>query len=259
MESTVRLGSTGVTVKRLQWLLGINADGSFGPATLAAVKDFQRKCGLSQDGVVGEKTWKALMEKSDAVVTGAEYVPIDVHITPKDRKDADIKYLVIHYTAGSSSMYGRARAERETFVAKSASADFVVDDKEVVQINPNPRKYYCWAVGDGNGKYGITNGNSISIEMCSTLRYGTSPKYPNHAGWSLTQAVQDRTVALAKALMKKYGIRPEHVVRHYDASHKSCPGLLGWNDGKIHEENGMATTRNNTSEKWVAFRKRITE
>lgn len=54
------------SVKLLQAMLNVvvgaalDIDGSFGPKTEAAVKEFQRKSGLSQDGVVGAKTWQSL-------------------------------------------------------------------------------------------------------------------------------------------------------------------------------------------------------
>lgn len=57
---TIRLGSTGETVKLLQRLLGVVADGVFGPLTEAAVRTFQRRHGLAVDGIVGPQTWTAL-------------------------------------------------------------------------------------------------------------------------------------------------------------------------------------------------------
>jgi peptidoglycan hydrolase-like protein with peptidoglycan-binding domain len=39
----------------------ITIDGIFGPRTLWAVKDFQRKYGLRPDGVVGPQTWNKLV------------------------------------------------------------------------------------------------------------------------------------------------------------------------------------------------------
>jgi len=63
---TLRRGSQGDEVADLQMLLDskfgydLEVDGNFGKATETAVKDFQKKHGLTADGVVGPKTWKAL-------------------------------------------------------------------------------------------------------------------------------------------------------------------------------------------------------
>ena len=65
---TLRQGSTGKYVQLAQKLLkerGYNigtsgADGKFGPATVKAVKAFQKDWGLTQDGVIGKQTWKML-------------------------------------------------------------------------------------------------------------------------------------------------------------------------------------------------------
>lgn len=57
---TLRRGSSGGDVEALQRLLGIGADGKFGPGTESAVKAFQASRGLVADGIVGPKTWSAL-------------------------------------------------------------------------------------------------------------------------------------------------------------------------------------------------------
>ena len=63
---TLSNGSKGEDVKALQILLtgrgvATDADGSFGPKTLSAVKQYQKKVGLSADGVVGILTWSKLL------------------------------------------------------------------------------------------------------------------------------------------------------------------------------------------------------
>ena len=68
IRPTLRKGSRGEYVTLLQTML-INqgydlgswgADGSFGAATEAAVKQFQRDWGLAADGICGPKTWEKL-------------------------------------------------------------------------------------------------------------------------------------------------------------------------------------------------------
>lgn len=56
----LKVGSKGDDVKKLQEKLGIGADGSFGPGTEKAVKEWQAKNGLTADGVVGATSWSKL-------------------------------------------------------------------------------------------------------------------------------------------------------------------------------------------------------
>ena len=56
----LRRGSRGSHVQHVQRRLGILADGIFGPATDAAVRDFQAANELRADGIVGPLTWGAL-------------------------------------------------------------------------------------------------------------------------------------------------------------------------------------------------------
>lgn len=67
-------GARGASVTFLQSRLGVSADGIFGPATLSAVKAFQRANGLYADGIVGVLTWGKLAGAS-ATTTPAPTTP----------------------------------------------------------------------------------------------------------------------------------------------------------------------------------------
>ena len=56
----LKVGSKGEDVKKLQVKLGVEAIGTFGPKTEAAVKVWQKANGLKDDGIVGDTTWAKL-------------------------------------------------------------------------------------------------------------------------------------------------------------------------------------------------------
>ena len=63
---TIKKGSTGNPVRRAQKRLTLGGydtdgvDGIFGAKTETAVKRFQKDRGLTQDGIVGPKTWNEI-------------------------------------------------------------------------------------------------------------------------------------------------------------------------------------------------------
>jgi peptidoglycan hydrolase-like protein with peptidoglycan-binding domain len=56
----IQSGSTGSDVKLVQHVVGVTADGVFGPITKAAVIRWQKAHNLSADGIVGPATWGAM-------------------------------------------------------------------------------------------------------------------------------------------------------------------------------------------------------
>ena len=271
---TIRLGSKGSEVKALQELLnkaGYNlvVDSDFGPKTEAAVIAFQKQHNLEVDGIVGLKTWIALGLKettsnSKQVDPSVIYAPLKSCITKAPNRS--IKYIVWHYTAGTSSAPGRAIGMKNSWEkTKRASADFGIDDENIVQFNPNPRDYNCWHCGDkkniysGGGKlYGkATNRNSIGIEICSNLKKGYDASKVGHEGWYFTEAELENAVKLTKILMEKFNVDADHVVRHYDVSGKSCPAVVGWIPFQIKDINGKPTNRYSDESEWKKYKERL--
>lgn len=153
------------------------------------------------------------------------YDPIKNNIY--SRHGSKISYIVIHDT-GNTNKGANAKNHKNYMNTntRGASAHYFVDDKEVVQFVGDSLS--AGAVGDGKGRYGITNSNSLSIEMCINSDGDFSKTYKN-------------TVELTKNLMKKFNIPLDRVVRHYDASRKNCPS--SWN--------------HNNWAKWYEFKKDI--
>jgi hypothetical protein len=59
---TVKKGNTGKAVKVVQSILGgLTIDGKFGTKTDAAVRAYQKRQGLTVDGIVGPKTWSVML------------------------------------------------------------------------------------------------------------------------------------------------------------------------------------------------------
>lgn len=157
---------------------------------------------------------------------------------PKANRNID--YIVVHYTAGSTSRAGAAKNNAVRFANPSigASADFIVDDETIVQYNPDIKNRFCWHCGDNKNIYSMggkfygkcTNANSIGIEICSTNPNWTASDQANSKKWSFTKKAVAKAVELTKYLMQTYNIPADRVIRHYDVSGKLCPGIIGWNE-----------------------------
>lgn len=74
---TLKQGSKGGPVAAWQQIVGVKADGNFGPGTAAATKTWQSKNGLTADGVVGPKSWSA------ALGTTVQQAPVDTSFTAR--------------------------------------------------------------------------------------------------------------------------------------------------------------------------------
>lgn len=127
-------------------------------------------------------------------------------------RQSRVEYLVIHYTAApgdTAENNGRYFARERT----GTSAHYFVDETTVVRSVPE--EYVAWHCGANYYRHPkCRNGNSIGIEICTK---GDAGGY-----WFAPEAVE-RARALTSALMQKYGIEEDHVLRHYDVTGKLCP------------------------------------
>lgn len=154
------------------------------------------------------------------------------------RNASQIRYLVYHYTGNDGDKAANNAAYFQRNIVK-ASAHYFVDDTTVYLSVPDLK--IAWSVGGskyanadktgGGTMYGvITNTNSLSIEMCDTIRNGV---------YQASEATLANAAALGRALMEKYGIPIENVYRHFDVTGKHCPSYLV------------------SAQKWAEFKKRL--
>ena len=154
------------------------------------------------------------------------------------RNASQIRYLVYHYTGNDGDRAANNAKYFQNNIVK-ASAHYFVDDTTVWRSVPDLK--VAWSVGGskyanadktgGGTMYGvITNTNSLSIEMCDTIRNGV---------YQASEATLANAAALGRELMEKYHIPIENVYRHFDVTGKHCPSYLV------------------SAQKWAEFKKRL--
>lgn len=118
-------------------------------------------------------------------------------------------YVVVHETDNwSKGANAKAHATAMKNGNLAGTVHYYVDSQECYQTLEHQDG--AWAVGDGHGKYGISNLNSINIEIC------VNPE-------SNYYLAVDRAAELAAMLLNQYGWDTSHLKRHYDTSRKHCP------------------------------------
>ena len=123
-----------------------------------------------------------------------------------------VYYIVVHYTGCYAPAKNFCLSQMNNDLGGSAH-DFVDDNEWYCAIDHNN---CAWAVGDDNGygrfPNGITNNNSLNIEMCCC-----------NANLDVSDTTAKNTAEIVAYYMKLYNVPIERVKRHYDASYKSCP------------------------------------
>lgn len=119
----------------------------------------------------------------------------------------EVKNIFIHYTANAGTTAEQNKSYFQSLAdthERSASAHFIIGyDGVIVQCIPTAEIAY--AVKERNY-------DSLSIECCFLDESGV-----------FTQETYDSAIELTAWLLHKYELRPEDVLRHYDAGGKNCP------------------------------------
>ncbi|WP_217987586.1 phage tail tip lysozyme, partial [Terribacillus saccharophilus] len=145
------------------------------------------------------------------------------------RNGSSVQYIVVH-DVGIKGQTAKNNADYFGGGDRQSSAHYFVDRTSIYQVVEESNS--AWHCGDGNGKYGITNPNSIGIEMIV------------ESGGYIHDDTITNTISLIKQLQSKYNVSFDNVVRHYDASRKNCPQFLNV-DGKWTG--------------WLNFREKLTD
>ena len=133
-----------------------------------------------------------------------------------------IEWIVVHYTGMMATQGDPDTAADE--IARSnraASTHYLVGD-HVVQLLPV--KYAAYHVGakDDDKLIPCYNGNSIGVYLCE-CKMDFSSDSVSCNDWYFTPQTLANGVHLIAYLAQEHGIPTDHIVRHYDVTHKRCP------------------------------------
>ena len=138
------------------------------------------------------------------------------------RSLSKIKYLVYHFTANDGDTDEANSKYFKNNKVQASAHKFVDDDSVTTSVEDNHVAWHCGGSRysdykkTGGAKYykKCTNTNSVGIEMCDTIKDG---KY------NLSAKTRANAIAVGKEYIKKYGIKKENVIRHFDVTGKKCP------------------------------------
>jgi len=198
----VRQGDSGPGVSSVQFLLrargsGIAADGSFGPLTDAAVRQFQSQGGLAVDGIVGNQTWPALILEVSQGTTGDAVRAVQVLLPPLaidgifgPQTEHSVKELQARFGLSPDGIVGPQTWLVLTSVVPVAPAQAVIEPDSVAGLGLGTNKSEAHAVlgpPTSSGKHTDVNGEEFDFVQWEldgnrglTLNYrfptGVSPK-----------------------------------------------------------------------------------
>ncbi len=132
----------------------------------------------------------------------------------------NIHYIVIHYVGalGDAKANCKYTASKYTGVSSHYYVGFNGDIWQ--SVRDIHKAWHCGASTYLHKE--CRNENSIGVEMC-VKKKNTKSLNALDKDWYFTEKTTDAASSLVKSLMKKYDIKPNHVLRHYDVTGKVCP------------------------------------
>ena len=172
-KGLIQLGSSGKDVKAIQYALNKlgyensgtkKVDGVFGSGTQSAVKAFQKKMGISVDGIVGDKTRAKFAAKK--YETGKKnFLADEIAWTQENGPEAIIRpsdgAILTPLAKGDSVL--NATATGNIWDMANSPADFIRDNLGVDAVNPNAR--------NGAGNSYVQNFENISFVLPNVKNY----------------------------------------------------------------------------------------
>jgi N-acetylmuramoyl-L-alanine amidase CwlA len=166
------------------------------------------------------------------------------------RKGRKAEWIVCHYPAAPSKDADWMLKYYQN-TKDSVSAHYAVSDSKTVVIVPRIMAAHHCATSNRKTYCGATNLNSIGIDLMDNKLNTKSAKVED-TDWYISEKTLERAANLIAFLMRQNGIDIDHVVRHYDVTHKWCPRPLVGDD--INQYYGISG-----NERWARFKVRIME
>jgi hypothetical protein len=234
----LKKGDNNDTVKKIQAVLGVEQIGNFGPKTEAAVIEFQKKHGLTPDGVVGPATLAkmGITVENKPTVSKPKAAPkytaaqVKTAVTAKGYKWFEGKDLMLNIIGVRNSSTGQKVTN-------------LFDDHLTLTYTVNGvEHFHCWSATTDPGTKGVMKfGNKAGVARLVEGQYIDSHGIRLHAG---------KYEALGQN-------KPVKVFRDADrnmvyAEDRTQEGLFGIN---IHKAGSDSTFVENWSEGCQVFKK----
>lgn len=129
-----------------------------------------------------------------------------------------VEFLVIHYVGATGSARNNAAYYGSTPGIRASAHYFVGHASEGAAIWASvPEGDTAWHCGTDRKYFHPTcrNSNSIGVELCCHPR--------GDGSWYFDEETVTAAVELCRDIVERYRLDREHMLRHYDVTHKVCP------------------------------------